>query len=316
MAIISAGTWHTAAIKNDGTLWTWGHNEWGQLGDGTTIQCSVPVQENTKANDWKTVYAGVSHTAAIKNDGTLWTWGGNYFGQLGDETTTHRNIPVQENTKANNWKEVCAGYQYTAAIKDDGTLWTWGYNNFGQLGDGTTKRRNIPVQENTKANNWKAVSARYQYTAAIKDNGTLWAWGNNEYGQLGNGTTKRQNIHIQENTKANDWKEVCAGAYHTTAIKNDGTLWAWGHNSSGQLGDGTTTQRNIPVQENTKTNDWKKVCAGAYHTAAIKNDGTLWVWGHNLNNQLGDGTTTHQNIPVQENTKANNWKAISAGYRH
>jgi len=313
---ISAGAWHTAAIRDDGTLWAWGQNNFGQLGDGTTTDSSIPVQESTKTNDWKTVYAGVTHTTAIKNDGTLWAWGQNYYDQLGDGTTTDSSIPVQESTKTNDWKAVSAGACHTTAIKNDGTLWAWGGNIYGRLVSSTTTGNGIPVQENTKANDWKAIYAGGNHTAATKDDGTLWAWGQNVSGQLGYATTTDSSSPVQENTKANDWKTIYAGVTHTAAIKNDGTLWAWGQNNFGQLGDGTTTQRSIPVQENTRANNWKAVCAGYWHTAAIKEDGTLWAWGQNNFGQLGDGTTTQRSIPVQENTRANNWKVVCVGYWH
>ncbi len=244
---VSAGGVHTSAVKSDGTLWSWGYNSDGQLGDGTTINQSSPVQEATHATDWVQVSAGGHHTTAIKNNGTLWSWGKNYYGQLGDGTTINQSSPVQEATHAADWVQVSAGGNYTAAIKNNGTLWSWGNNSYGELGDGTTTRQNSPVQEATHGTDWVQVSAGYFHTAAIKSGGTLWSWGDNGFGQLGDGTNASSYKPIPVNDDSN-WQQISAGYYHTTAIKSDGTLWSWGRNSEGQLGDGTTVNKNAPIK--------------------------------------------------------------------
>jgi len=187
--VISAGGYHTVAILADGTLWAWGRNLEGQLGNGTishhedgiTTPGIVPFQIGIAGN-WAFVSAGGLHNAAIKTDGTLWAWGENDFGQLGDGTTENRTVPVRIGSD-NNWASVFAGGSYTVAIKTDGTLWAWGTNDFGQLGDGTTENRTAPVQIGTSGN-WKSVSVCGSYhsfdkkhTVAIKTDGTLWAWG-------------------------------------------------------------------------------------------------------------------------------------------
>ena len=242
--IISAGDYHTVAIKEDGTLWSWGLNNQGQLADSSATQRNTPVQEITKSTDWSYVSAGGWHTVAIKEDGTLWSWGRNDEGQLGDGSTDNRNTPVQEITKSTYWLLVSTGYGYTVAIKKDGTLWSWGNNDYGQLGDGTTTDRNTPVQEITKSTDWSYVSAEY-HTVAIKEDGTLWSWGWNYYGQLGDSSTDNSNTPVQEITKSTDWSYVSAGGWHTVAIKEDGTLWSWGLNCYGQLGDGANPFVNV-----------------------------------------------------------------------
>jgi len=312
---VSAGGVHTSAVKSDGTLWSWGYNSDGQLGDGTTINQSSPVQEATHATDWVQVSAGGHHTTAIKNNGTLWSWGKNYYGQLGDGTTINQSSPVQEATHAADWVQVSAGGNYTAAIKNNGTLWSWGNNSYGELGDGTTTRQNSPVQEATHGTDWVQVSTGYFHTAAVKSNGTLWSWGYNSYGQLGDGTITHQSSLVQEATHATDWVQVSARYNHTAAVKSNGTLWSWGYNSYGQLGDSTTINRSSPVQEATHAADWIQVSAGYFHTAAIKSGGTLWSWGDNGFGQLGDGTnaSSYKPIPVNDDS---NWQQISAGYYH
>ncbi len=282
---VSAGLYHTAAIKTDGSLWTWGSNSEGQLGDSTTTSKFSPVKimDNVAA-----VSAGYYHTAAIKTDGSLWTWGGNSSGALGDGTTTNKSSPVKI---MDNVAAVSAGYCHTAAIKTDGSLWTWGDNCFGQLGDSTIMNKQyIPVKI---MDNVAAVSVGSWHTTAIKTDGSLWTWGENCYGCIGDGTTTDRNIpvKIMDNVAA-----VSAGDHHTAAIKTDGSLWIWGYNGFGQLGDGTTTDRNIPVKI---MDNVAAVYTGMGHTAAIKTDGSLWTWGYNDCGQLGDGTKTDRNIPVK-----------------
>ena len=313
---VSAGWSHTVALKSDGTLWAWGLNSNGQLGNGTTINSSVPIQEDTSANDWSSVSAGYSHTTALKSNGTLWAWGDNDRGQLGDGTTTESLVPVQEDTAATDWGSVSAGTDYTVALKSDGTFWAWGDNSYGQLGDGTTIDSLVPVQEDTSANDWSSVSTGYSHTTALKSDGTLWAWGDNGRGQLGDGTTTESLVPVQEDTAATDWSSVSAGGWHTIALKSDGTLWAWGQNRGGRLGDGTTIDSLVPIQESTAATDWSSVSAGGYHTVALKSDGTLWAWGSNSNGQLGDGTTTSSLVPLQESTAATDWSSISVGSDH
>ncbi len=319
---VACGSYHAAAIKTDGTLWTWGYNNDGQLGDNTTFTSrSTPRQEFTSGTNWKQVDCGAYHTAAIKTDGTLWAWGRNSHGQLGDNTTTNRLTPRQEIASSTNWKQVACGY-HTAAIKTDGTLWAWGRNSSGQLGDNTIAARSTPRQEITSSTNWKQVSAGGgasgggKHTAAIKTNGTLWAWGYNAFGQIGDNTNADRSTPRQEFTSGTNWKQVSAGGYHTAAIKTNGTLWAWGANNNGQIGDNTTTSRLTPRQEFTSSTNWKQVSGGYGHTASIKTNGTLWLWGFNYNGQIGDNTRANRSTPRQEITSSTNWKQVACGYRH
>ena len=310
MPNIAAGWALTVALKSDGTLWAWGYNDIGQLGDGTTNTRSSPEQIGTD-NKWVSVAAGYDHTAALKSDGTLWAWGWNYYGQLGDGTTNSQSSPEQIGTD-NKWVSVAPGYDHTVALKSDGTLWAWGYNGNGQLGDGTANSQSSPEQIGTD-NKWVSVAAGFYHTAALKSDGTLWAWGYNGYGQLGDGTTNSRSSPEQIGTD-NKWVSVAAGAYHTVALKSDGTLWAWGYNVYGQLGDGTTNSRSSPEQIGID-NKWVSVAAGFYHTVALKSDDTLWAWGYNGYGELGDATTNGHSIPEQIGTD-NKWVSVAAGTAH
>ena len=319
---LASGDNHTTALKNGRTLWAWGKNFFGELGDGTIVDKLVPTRESTFATGWVAVSAGFAHTAAMKSDGTIWAWGRNLNGQLGDGTTTNRLVPTQEITAATDWVAVSAagspagGTGQTMALKSDGTLWAWGNNASGQLGDGTTTQRNVPTQEVTGATDWVAVFAGTDYSAALKSDGTLWAWGSNAFGQLGDGTIVDKLVPTQEITGATDWAAVAAGSIHALALKSGGTLWAWGSNANGRLGDGTTTNRLVPTQEVTGATDWVTVAAGATFTSALKSSGTWWGWGSNGNGQLGDNTIISRLVPTQEITFATDWVAVAAGSSH
>jgi alpha-tubulin suppressor-like RCC1 family protein len=309
---VSSGKWGTAAIKTDGTLWCWGFNQFGQLGDNTTAHKSSPIQTVTFGTNWKQVSCGSYHTAtaAIKTDGTLWMWGSNSYGELGDNTVVSKSSPVQTIARGTNWKSVSVGYKHVSAIKTDGTLWSWGYNVQAQLGDNTTTNRSSPVQTVAGGTNWKQVSSGSYTMAAIKTDGTLWSWSNG----TGDNAGITRSSPVQTVAGGTNWKQVSCGFLLTSAIKTDGTLWSWGGNSYGQLGDNTRTVRSSPVQTVTFGTNWKFVNCGMYRTAAIKTDGTLWCWGFNQYGQLGDNTNAHKSSPVQTTAYGTNWKQVSCGY--
>jgi hypothetical protein len=227
----------TAAIKADGTLWTWGDNAYGALGDNTIVRKSSPIQTIAFGTNWKQVSSVRGNMAAIKTDGTLWCWGYNSYGELGDNTTVKKSSPIQTVAGGTNWSQVDVGWLNTAAIKTDGTLWIWGDNSQGQLGDNTIVRKSSPVQTVAGGTNWKQVScSKFRtFTAAIKTDGTLWTWGSNSYGQLGDNTTASKSSPIQTIAGGTNWKQISVG-FHAAAIKTDGTLWLWGRNGYGQLG--------------------------------------------------------------------------------
>ncbi|HUT69838.1 MAG TPA: Calx-beta domain-containing protein [Desulfatiglandales bacterium] len=206
---------------------------------------TIAVLDNDEVTVSPSIAGGGAHTLALKDDDTLWAWGYNYYGQLGDGTTTDRTTPVQV-SNITDVVAIAGGYYHTLALKADGTLWAWGANWYGQLGDGTTTHRTTPVQV-LNLTNVIATAGGGEHTLALKADGTLWAWGCNGYGQLGNGTTTHRTTPAQV-PSLTDVVAITAGAYHILALKADGTLWAWGYNYYGQLGDGTTTDRTTPVQ--------------------------------------------------------------------
>ena len=304
---ISAGYTHSVGIKTDGTLWAWGDNGYGQLGDGTIISKNTPTQIGS-ANNWESVSASGGFTIAIKANGTLWAWGNNAFGQLGDGTTTNRTTPTQIGT-ATNWNSVTVGEGFALAVKDNGTLWSWGYNNYGQLGDGTTANRTVPTQVGT-ATNWQSTAAGAGFSLAIRTNGTLWAWGYNNSGQLGDGTTTNRITPLQIGTE-NDWANVAAGYAHSVGLKTNGILYTWGNNANGQLGDSTTTNKLTPTGVYDQV---ESIEAGWYYTVGTTTFGNMLICGQNNFGQLGDSTTSDR-IWVSA-TNSTDHLQISAGAFH
>lgn len=313
---ISQGYNTCGGIKTDGTLWLWGKNAYGQIGNDTTSTSQLsPVQTISGGTDWMDLSLGEAHAAGIKNDGRLWIWGGNFEGELGTDDTNNYSSPVQTIALGNNWKQVSCGNFATAAIKTDGTLWLWGYNSNGQLGDGTVDNKSSPVQTVAGGNNWKQVKLGSLHTIATKTDGTLWCWGRNYFGQLGNDDTIDVSSPIQTITYGTNWKQVSAGQHHSAAVKNDGTIWVWGINGYGQLGDNSISYKSSPVQTIAYGTNWSKVSCGDLHTGGLKTDGTFWVWGYNGYGQIGDDTVIDKSSPVQTITYGIDWLEISCGFR-
>jgi len=315
-----------AAIKTDGTLWTWGQNGSGQLGDATTTSRSSPGTTAGGGTNWKQVSVGNLTITAIKTDGTLWAWGDGSRGALGDGTIANKSSPITTAGGGTNWKQVSAGSSLDAsssaagAVKTDGTLWTWGSNNQGLLGDGTGGNRSSPGTTAGGGTNWKQVSFGYQMGAAIKTDGTLWTWGYNNRGQLGDSTITNRSSPGTTSGGGTTWKQVDISKSDSSAggIKTDGTLWTWGANLLGSLGDGTTTSRSSPGTTAGGGTNWKQFAFGDTSSAAVKLDGTLWTWGGNASGQLGTGTSgvgTSRSSPGTTVSNSRFWKTVSCGYR-
>jgi alpha-tubulin suppressor-like RCC1 family protein len=263
------------------------------------------------AQCWNKISAGDYHVLAINVDGKLCAWGANYNGELGDGTTVLRNTPTLINSSS--WQEVSCKGSFSLGLKTDGTLWSWGYNGAGELGDGTDIENHTPTQVGT-ASNWLHIAAGSNHSTAIKSDGTLWTWGTDEYGQLGDGGANTALLVPTQIGTETNWQKVYAGTHNTFAIKQDGTLWGCGRNQLGQLGDGTSINKNVFVQIGTATN-WYEVSIGSYFTVGLKTDGTLWAWGDNFYGQLGIGTNVGKNVPTQIGV-ATNWEIMSCGFEH
>ena len=293
--IVAAGNYHSLALKNDGTLYTWGHNSSGQLGNGLTADTNRPAQVGT--DTWKAVAAGENYSLALRSDGSLYAWGANGNGRLGDGTTVRRTTPTQIGTDV--WKAVAAGDKHSLAIKNDGSLHAWGNNSDGQLAVVTTTSQLItPTQIGTDTD-WTAVAGGRFHSLALKSGGTLHAWGSNSLSQLGRpAATAAQRITPGQIGTDTDWKALAGGQQYSLAIKSDGRLYGWGSNANGQLGINSTTGKPRPSPA--AGTGWDKVIGSraSSYSLAIKSDGTLYSWGINTNGQLGDGTNTQRLVPT------------------
>jgi len=301
--MVSAGGYHSSALSYDGTVYTWGLNSAGQLGDGTTTQRNKPVKVKSPDGTGELkgityISAGATHTAAVRMDGSLWMWGRNNCGQLGNNSTTNSNLPVQVHGEMDrgflsNVKKVACGPEHTLALLEDGTVWAWGRNHYGQLGNGTTQDSFVPVKVLNLTDIIDIDASDYAwgppFSLALKSDGTVWTWGGGDRGQLGNGQSGEEyysSVPVKVSSLTNVIK-IAAGDFHALAVKNDGSVWAWGSNSMGQCGDNTYDNiRTTPVQ--VKGQDGTgyltgiiDVSAGYSYSMALKNDGTVWLWGMN-----------------------------------
>lgn len=352
---MSAGSAESFLVDADGTLWAWGDNLWGQLGDGTTEDRSLPVKVLEHV---RSVSAGDSHTYAVLEDNTLWAWGRNVssaFPGMDDLVSSPTPVKIMDDVASastgvcthlavktdgslwtwgkyignrtnrqvstptkimDNVAAAYTGYSHSLALRDDGTLWAWGLNHYGEAGDGTGQTRLSPVQV---MDDVVSMSAGYHFSAAVKSDGSLWTWGHNDNGELGDGTVwvwdmnwdwhspdPKEDAILQETLAS--WVQMwgpnvnrnhgvptkildgAASVYASNdngyALKKDGTLWAWGDNSAGDIGDGTTENRLFPVPV---LDQVEAVSVGWDHVLARRSDGTLWTWGGNISGQLGNG---------------------------
>jgi alpha-tubulin suppressor-like RCC1 family protein len=283
-----AGSSHTCAVRTDGTVWCWGSNDRGQLGDGTTVDRTRPVRVRnlTKAVQ---VVAGYAHTCALRSNGTVWCWGGNSAGDLGDGTYTDRATPVRV-SNLNGAVAVSGGSHHTCATRFSGTLWCWGWNVGGVLGDGTTVWRTTPVRVKGLTGVVQASTDGNAHTCALVSGGTVQCWGYNVSGQVGDGTTTDRYLPVAVQGLPGPVTQVETGLLFSCARRADGSVWCWGQNDFGALGDGSTVDRLVAT-ESLMTNA-VSVDGGAAHTCARTKANRVKCWGQNASGQLGNGTTT------------------------
>ena len=310
---------HSNGLRADGTIWSWGKNEFSQLGDGTTVSRSSPVSLIGGITDWVYLAGGGYTGHAIRANGTLWSWGRNSTSQLGDGTNTNKSSPVSVVGGFTDWIQVTAsasgaGRAFTVALRGNGTLWSWGTNQDGVLGHGAGGVETAsPKSVVGGFTDWTKVGTGRYHTVALRSNGTIWCWGRNEYGQLGeNGVVgARTSSPVSVIGGFTDWVAISAGHVHSLGIRSNGTLWAWGRNNFGQLGDNTSSNRSSPVSVVGGFTDWTSVSGGGGTSMALRSNGTLWGIGA----ITGDGTSTNRSSPVSVAGGFTDWVSVtSTGY--
>ena len=317
---ISAGVSHSLGVRCNGTAWAWGDNKYGQFGDNSTISRSSPVSVVGGFTDWCQLSGGgFGHSLGVRVNGTAWAWGYNGRGNLGDNTSISRSSPVSVVGGFTDWCQVSAGWSKSFGIRTNGTLWAWGCNGSGQLGDNCTIDRSSPVSVVGGFTDWRQVSSTqcsFSSTLGLRSDGTIWSWGPNSFGQLGDNTTISRSSPVSVVGGFTDWCQVSAGGIHGIGLRTDGTAWAWGFNGSGRLGDNCTINRSSPVSVVGGFTNWCQVSAGLEHNIGVRTNGTAWAWGCNSLGRLGDNSTINRSSPVSVVGGFTDWSQVSAGYTH
>nr|WP_257504851.1 biotin transporter BioY [Alcaligenes aquatilis] len=313
---IDAGVSHTCAVTTTGAALCWGANAYSQLGDGTLTQRSAPVAVHGLGSGVASITVGRNHTCAVTTAGATLCWGSNDFGQLGDETTTLRSVPVAVRGLSSGVASITAGLNHTCARTTGGAALCWGRNSSGQLGDGTSTQRTTPVEVQGLNSGVASITAGLNHTCAVTTTGAALCWGLNSFGQLGDGTSTQRTTPVEVQGLNSGVASITAGANHTCAMTTAGAALCWGLNSFGQLGDGTSTQRTTPVEVQGLNSGVASITAGANHTCAMTTAGATLCWGLNDYGQLGDGTSTQRSAPVAVHGLGSGVASITAGANH
>ena len=311
---LAAGGAHSLGVLTNGTVWSWGSNALGQLGDGTTVASqTVPVLFASLSGAFVAVAGGVAHSLALRDDGRVFAWGLNSDGQLGDGTTTLRRQPVQV-SGLTGVVAIAAGAAHSLALKEDGTVVAWGANVFGQLGDNTNTRRLTPVTVSSLSTA-VGIAAGGFHSLAVLSSGDVRAWGANPRGQLGDGTLTNRKTPVTVSGVTGAAAVAGGGVHSLASLTSGGAIKAWGDNTFGQLGDGTVTLRKTPITVATITNAIT-IAAGGVHSLAALASGAGRAWGGNDAGQLGDGTTSRRLTPIAIAQPPSEIDALAAGTGH
>jgi alpha-tubulin suppressor-like RCC1 family protein len=310
---VSAGNAHSVGVRANGTAWAWGLGTCGRLGDCAVAARSSPVSVVGGFTDWCQVSAGNCHSIGVRRSGTAWAWGLNDIGQLGDNTIVNKSSPVSVVGGFTDWRQMSGGACHSLGLRHNGTLWSWGYNTLGRLGDGTTVNKSSPVSVVGGFTDWCQVSAGSDHSLGVRTNGTAWGWGSSFCGKLGDGTTVSKSSPVSVLGGFTDWSQVSGGFAHSIGLRQNGTIWAWGCNGGGVLGDNTIVSKSSPVQVVGGFTDWCQVSAGITHSLGVRTNGTAWAWGFGTSGSLGDNTAAAKSSPVSVAGGLTNWCQVSAG---
>ena len=331
IAAVAAGDYFSLALKTDGTVWAWGENSRGELGIGSTNSPIYKATQLTALSGVSAISANNQTGLALKSDGTVWSWGDNSHGQLGSGAVGGLRATPAQVAGLDHITAIVAGYLHSLALRNDGTVWAWGDNIGGDLGNDTgvnVQYRPYPLQVNGLGG-VIAIAAGQYGSMALKGDGTVWVWGWKGNGEFGDGTTSENNATLKNPRPVpglGGVVTIAAGYSHRLAVKGDGTVWAWGVNGEGQLGNGTFTTTSCgcishPVQVSGLT-DVTAVSGGSEHSLALKSDGTVWAWGRDSEDQVSGSTDLHcaadqpcRTVPAQEPVLTD-VLGIAAGNRH
>ncbi len=326
---ISPGVFHSCGIKMDNTLWCWGQNNFGQLGDGTTTNRTAPVQVSG-GGSWLDVTArgaqyqsnpnANSGTCAIKAGGDMFCWGSNLYDALGrpGAAAGDANVPTAV-AFTGSWKKLAGGYYSMCAIRSDDRLFCWGNDLYGQLGDGAGNSTGHLAREVSSGGTWKEITSDSLFNVTmcgIKSDDTAWCWGHGGDRRMGNGVDSADRFipTAISTTGVTTWKKLAQGSNHGCGIKTDDTAWCWGNNTEGQLGIGSTILQNTPVQVSTVNGaTWKDISAGSTATCGTRTDDTAWCWGYGQEGNLGNGGVINSDVPIQVSGGAK-WKYVSTAW--
>jgi alpha-tubulin suppressor-like RCC1 family protein len=266
---VGSGNFHSLGLRANGTAWAWGSGASGQLGDNTEVDKSSPVSVIGGFTDWIQVSGGNSYSLGLRANGTAWAWGPNGSGQLGDGTAVNKSSPVSVVGGYTDWIQVSGG-GHSLGVRANGTAWAWGTGGSGRLGDGTAVTKSSPVSVVGGFTDWIQVSGGNSYSLGLRANGTAWAWGSNGSGELGDDTIVNKSSPVSVVGGFTDWIQVSCGGSHSVGLRANGTAWAWGFGTSGQLGDNTEVDKSSPVSVIGGFTDWIQVSAGGSHSLGIR----------------------------------------------
>jgi alpha-tubulin suppressor-like RCC1 family protein len=273
---ISAGAGFSLGVTETGIAYAWGYNSAtfgsfrGMLGDDTTINRSSPVTVVGGITNWNAVSAGSFHSLGLTDTGVLYAWGVGTDGQLGDGTVIARSSPVTVVGGITNWSAISAGAGFSLGVTDTGILYAWGVGTNGRLGDGTVIARSSPVTVVGGITNWSAISAGRFHSLGLTDTGVPYAWGYNQLGRLGDGTTINHSSPVTVVGGITNWSEISAGDTHSLGLTSTGIAYAWGGGGNGVLGDETIIGKSSPITVVGGITNWSAVSAGGSHSLAIK----------------------------------------------
>jgi len=312
---VSAGCASSVGLKNTSAAWTWGDNSSGQLGDNTTINRSSPVSVVGGISNWCCVSSKGTHVLGLRSDGTVWSWGLGSNGQLGNSSVISRSSPVSIAGGFTDWCKISGGIgNLSGGVRTNGTLWMWGFGGNGELGGYSTNTcRSSPALVAGGFTDWCNLSIGSNHVLAVRSNGTLWGWGYNNPGKIGNGNaTGTIASPVSVIGGFTDWCNAQAGVNHSVGLRTNGTLWAWGSGNFGMIGDNAQVSRSSPVSVVGGFTDWCCVSAGRDFTLGVRSNGTAWGWGSNTFRTIDASVGTYRSSPVSISS-CTDWNQVSAG---